>query len=208
MAQELLRKRVALAEKRQSQVEDVPDWDVKTTLQQTVQALKRHRDIFFMDAPDFRPPSILLTTLAALSYRGEQNLYEAVSTAAGDMANHVQTDGDRWVVSNPVHEKENFADRWNDHPEKAKRFFVWLDALKRDLSEAQDIRGQGIDKVAERLIRSFGEEPVIKSTQKVAGMYKSARENGLLNMAIGSGLLSTAVGGHKVRPHTFYGDDQ
>jgi hypothetical protein len=124
------------------------------------------------------------------------------------MARHLVRDAGRWVVANPVQDKENFADKWADHPERAEHFFAWLEALKRDLSEAHDMRGQGIDKVAERLIRSFGEEPVIKSARKVAGIYRSAREDGLLNMGIGSGVVSTAIGGHKVRPHTFYGDEQ
>jgi hypothetical protein len=208
MAQELLRKRAALAEQRQSTLEDVPDWEVKTTLQQTAQVLKRHRDIFFKNDPDSRPPSILVTTLAGLSYGGERNLFEAVVGAADMMTAHVEKEGVRWVVANPVQEKENFADKWVEHPERASRFFAWVEVLKRDLSEAHDMRGQGIDQVAQRLSRSFGEEPVMKSAEKVAAIYKGAREAGRLGMAVGSGILSTTAGGRQVRPHTFYGDDE
>ena len=37
-----------LAESRQAQVEDVPEYKVKTPLQQAIQILKRHRDIMFV----------------------------------------------------------------------------------------------------------------------------------------------------------------
>jgi hypothetical protein len=68
MKTELLRKQAALAEKRQSSIELVPESDVKTTLQRAVQALKRHRDLFFKEDPKAGPPSILITTLAALKH--------------------------------------------------------------------------------------------------------------------------------------------
>ena len=68
MAEELADKLKVVA--KRMDIAQVPDWQVKTTLQQTVQALKRHRDIYFTNALDLRPASIILTTLAAHAYRG------------------------------------------------------------------------------------------------------------------------------------------
>ncbi len=51
---------------------------MKTTLQRTVQALKRHRDLHFADAPKDKPASIVITTLAARAYRGQGSLFEVL----------------------------------------------------------------------------------------------------------------------------------
>ena len=102
-------------------IAQVPDWQVKTTLQQTVQALKRHRDIYFTDALDLRPASIIITTLAAHAYRGSGgDLYEVLDDITDRMPGFVQHDGQRYVVANPVEPGENFADRWHGKPERRR----------------------------------------------------------------------------------------
>ena len=72
MAKEMEDKLKVIA--KRMDIAQVPDWQVKTTLQQTVQALKRHRDIYFTDHLDQRPASIIITTLAAHAYRGGGDL--------------------------------------------------------------------------------------------------------------------------------------
>ena len=47
-AVELLNRKRVLAAARDSTVDDIPDWEVKTTLQRTVQVLKCHRDVHFV----------------------------------------------------------------------------------------------------------------------------------------------------------------
>jgi len=76
MTEELTQRRDVLA--KRMDVESVPYPVIKTTLQQTVQALKRHRDIYFSDHLDDRPASIIITTLAALAYTGSGDLYEVL----------------------------------------------------------------------------------------------------------------------------------
>jgi hypothetical protein len=46
--------RAQFAKTIEAQVEDVPDWQVKTPLQRAVQLLKRHRDVYFTN-PDLKP---------------------------------------------------------------------------------------------------------------------------------------------------------
>lgn len=67
-----------LAEQLRANIEDVPDYKVKTPLQRAIQILKRHRDIMFEKDSDGRPISIIITTLAAHAYNNETNLYEAL----------------------------------------------------------------------------------------------------------------------------------
>jgi hypothetical protein len=202
--QELLRKREALADQRQSTTESVPIWQVKTTLQQGVQVFKRHRDLFFVKDPRSAPPSILITTLAALAYRGEQNLYEAVAMMAEEMPTHVARDGLTWYVPNPAQPEENFADKWRSDPSRRLHFFRWIEAVKADLQEAR--RSTGLEVVTESLSRSFGETVVRKSAAGLGDLFRTKRESGDLAMAAGTGTLgSLASNARPVRRHGFYG---
>jgi hypothetical protein len=75
--------------------------------------MKVIRDIHFKTAPDNRPVSIILTTLAALAYRNQPNVYDALLDIARDMTKHIERRNDKWWVANPAEPDENFADRWN-----------------------------------------------------------------------------------------------
>lgn len=142
--------------KARFQIDEVPDWQVKTTLQQSVQALKRHRDIFFTGRLDDRPASVIVTTLAALAYTGGGDLYEVLRSITRTMGDHVLRDSNgNWVVANPVQPKENFADSWEHHPERAQWFFRWLDAAINDFNGFG--ARTGLNHTLPLLSKSFGE---------------------------------------------------
>ena len=71
----------------------------------------------FATDPDNRPPSILITTLAARAYRGEVDLFTATRNALAGMGDFIENRQGRWWVPNPAHEEENFADKWNEEPD-------------------------------------------------------------------------------------------
>jgi len=204
MAIEFIRKRAELAEKRQSTLEQVPEYEVKTTLQRAVQALKRHRDLFFIGAPESRPASILITTLAAHAYRGEKSLFKTVGSMADTMEEFIIRDGRGWSVVNPVQPNENFADQWQSDPSRRNVFQGWLVALREQLAQ---VRGQrGLPLVVEQLTRGFGPE-VVKSAERLGSAYYRVRDAGRLTMAA-SGVLSTqATSSVRVKNHEFYGDE-
>ena len=133
MVDELIAKRLRLAETARTEPEAIPDASVKTTLQRVVQVLKHHRNVFFADDLESRPASILVTTLAAHAYRGEQDVYMATLQTVELMPHYIEHDGETWQVPNPVEERENFADKWSDEPDRATRFFEWLGQLSTDL---------------------------------------------------------------------------
>ncbi len=106
-------------------VDDVPDYKVKTPLQQSIQLLKRHRDSMF-EGDDDKPISVIITTLAAHAYQGEESLSQALRSILKGMDNFIdKKDGIKWI-SNPVNPLENFADKWAETPEKEQNFFLWL----------------------------------------------------------------------------------
>jgi hypothetical protein len=73
-------RRYELAKAMKADIQAVPEWQVKTPLQRAVQILKRHRDVYFQNDLDKRPVSIILTTLAALSYNNESDIFQALAS--------------------------------------------------------------------------------------------------------------------------------
>ena len=115
-----------LAERMRASIEDVPEYRIKTTLQRSIQLLKRHRDVIFANDPDDKPISIIITTLAALAYDNQADLYEAIVSIVDGMPNHIQKIHNISWVPNPVNPQENFADKWLESPQKELKFKNWL----------------------------------------------------------------------------------
>jgi len=188
-------------------IEQVPDWQVKTTLQQTVQALKRHRDIYFTGMLELRPASIIITTLAAHAYRGGGELYEVLDDITDRMPAFVGYEGQRYVVANPVEPEENFADRWHGKPEKAAAFFRWIEQAKSDF-DALARTGGGVDTVISKMASVFGERPAQEASRGFARGVVDSRRQGHLGYAVGTGALAatSAAGTRRVtRDHDFHG---
>jgi hypothetical protein len=112
-------------------VDDVPAYEWKTPLQRSIQLYKRHRDVMFNDEPGLKPISMILTTLAARAYRGETNLYQAVTGILDRMPEYVQARPNP-RVPNPVNPAEDFADRWASNPKLEDNFWAWHKQAKLD----------------------------------------------------------------------------
>lgn len=203
MEREFLMRRTALAKAASVSIDDIPSWRVKTTLQRTVQVLKLHRNSFFAAEPGARPPSCVVTTLAALAYRGEGSLADAVVAAADAMPGYIDTGGAVWVVENPAQPGDNLADRWSAQPGALGRFGPWLADLRSTLAAARSTN-RGLPGVAAALSARFDEALVTKSVQRFAERQTERRDAGALVVA-GGGALATAVRGAPVRRHTFHG---
>ena len=135
-----LLQRTQLAKSFQADVEEVPEWQVKTSLQRAIQILKRHRDIYFQSIPDDRPVSIIITTLAALAYNNQADVYAALVDIVRDMPRLIEKRNGRWWVGNPVEPNENFADKWNEYPKRREAFERWLKKASDDLLRASQVQ--------------------------------------------------------------------
>lgn len=129
------RKRAIMERERiYARVDDVPDHKVKTPLQRSIQLLKRHRDTMF-NGDEHKPISIIITTLAAHAYQGEESVGPALRTILKSMDRHIELRaGARWVA-NPVNPDENFADKWSEGEKgttKEANFYSWLEKARRD----------------------------------------------------------------------------
>lgn len=176
-------KRVAALQKTQisrrhgkvyARVDDVPDQLVRTPLQRIIQLLKRHRDARFAGtgSESDKPISMIITTLAALAYKQEASVYEALAGFLDQVQRFqetgvIQCDNDEWVIENPVNPEENFADRWNDEgSKKPDAFFQWVNWVQEDIDAILNTASR--DELESTLSGAFGG----LAGKRIAGKYQ------------------------------------
>lgn len=194
----------SLAESLRMSIEEVPRWKVKTPLQRVVQLLKRHRDIYFQNDQEDKPCSIIITTLAAHAYDNEAGLYDAIVGIVRKMPNYIETRNGVYWVPNPVNPKENFADKWREHPERREKFYAWLEKVENDFTSI--LQRRGIHEIGDGLGARLGKAIVTEATKGLGNTYYQQRQAGNLRMTSGSGLLGSS-GNVVVKGHTFYGNE-
>lgn len=153
-----------IAKAERAEVEQIPEYKVRTPLQRAVQVLKRHRDIVFEDDRGNRPLSIIISTLAAQSYNNEPDLIDALENIVGDMPNYIESrSGIAWVP-NPVNPLENFAETWQAHPQRERKFKQWIQMVQIDIETAL---GYGdLRQVTESLKPHFGDRAINAAATK------------------------------------------
>lgn len=114
-------------------IEEVPEFPIRTTLQRVVQLLKRSRDEFFGERSD-APPSVLITTLAAHVCPHDLGVAEAFHQTVSVLDSPVEQRGDGYWVANPAHDEENFVDKWNGDEGRREAFYEWLLWLQSNLA--------------------------------------------------------------------------
>lgn len=116
-----------LAGSIKASIDDVPEYKIKTPLQKAIQILKRHRDIFWERKKDtYKPISIIITTLAASLYKGQDNIYNVIHDVLTGINDDVIKQAGKFYISNPANPAENFADKWNEDSSLPKSFFDWI----------------------------------------------------------------------------------
>lgn len=207
MAVEFREEEVRLA--KALQVDDVPAWQIKTSLQRSVQALKRHRDLYFVDRREHRPSSIVITTLAAKAYSGGGDLFDVLRDVTRLMPSFIEYEDGRWSLPNPVEPDENFTDYWGSEPELPKRFFEWMAAAQRDFAGFNGVAG--LDVMARHLEKAFGSSVSAAAMASAATTLDTARSTRGVSIATGTGALtlgSTAAlaeSARAARPNNFHG---
>ena len=108
----------------------------------------------FVDFADEKPISIVLTTLAAHAYREEATIGAALYAILGGMESHIEDrNGIPWIP-NPTDPAENFADKWQEYPQRRDAFFRWLGEAQ---SNFEEIRHLPSDDALDFLEPSMGE---------------------------------------------------
>lgn len=174
----------------------------KTPLQLAVQILKRHRDIYFGTDED-APISIIITTLAAKAYVGQNSIYDTLQHLLVRMPTFIETDATgNPLITNPVNLKENFADKWKDNLRKQLCFYDWIQAASNELHK---ISGTLLTQSVEALTPLIGERPATEAVRQYATAMQNLRTKGLRVAASTGALAATSASARPVPNHTFFG---
>lgn len=182
-------------------IQQIPNELVRTPLQRSIQILKRHRDIRFKDNPRHKPISMIITTLCAQLYEGEDEVFTALLNIITKLSNYAElvenryaklhesiahlelirrTQEGKWYIPNPVNLEENFADHWHEEENgikhaRAKAFFQWVALVKQDF-EAALTSGSPI-KLRELLGGRFGEQIIKEAWNNYEEKHKTIAQN-------------------------------
>lgn len=195
----LEKRRKSLAEAVKARVEAIPDYKVRTPLQSSIMILKRHRDIMYVkDELNCCPISIIITTLAAHAYQGEEEIADALLSILSGMERYILRDArGHAIIGNPSDPLENFADKWIEFPEREQAFFEWLEQAKRDFAYAANLADR--HSITESLSPHLGTELAKRAEDRSAG-----KQSSLLRGATGAtaSALSTPSFGNTARTPT------
>lgn len=168
-----MKKRVAAIRRSltRRQIDNVPDYRIKTPIQRAIQILKRHRDIWFdKNQSDYdekaKPISIIITTLAAHAYYNEGDLQQTLLKILTQMPHYIEYDNNGvTLIRNPVNPLENFAAEWQEHPIRKASFMDWLKQVQLDLTEALEL--SDIQRIEKSLKFCLGERVVKEGTRRI-----------------------------------------
>lgn len=206
MEEERKRLKEEYAVRNKLEIVDVPDYEIKTTLQVAIQIIKRYRDIKFKETPDIKPISIILTTLIAEVYTGKESVYELIEKFSKEYMRHIEKDENgNIIIKNPVNENENFADKWQKHPERRKAFFKFMTELEQDLVTNKILLEGNIREQADFYKKLFGENMVNRVYENIANETRSEREKANIYLKENGNITSQKTN-INVRNHNFYGE--
>lgn len=205
MEEERKRLKEEYAIRNKLEIVDVPEYEIKTTLQVAIQILKRYRDIKFKETPDIKPISIILTTLMAKVYTGKESVYELIEKFSKEYMMHIEKDENgNIIIRNPVNENENFADKWPKYPERRKAFFKFMTELEEDLVTNRILLEGNIREQADFYKKLFGENMVNRAYENIANETRSEREKANIYIKENGNITSQKTN-INVRNHNFYG---
>jgi len=182
------------------------DFQNKKPLQRAVQLIKRYRDMYFQkNYPDYRTSSIVLTTIAGQFYNGEDSIFNTVDGIVNRIRNYTSHDPKRIKVLNPVNNKEDFTDKWDEEPQYYVAFRAFCNHLHSEWQELK--KEQGILSEGRILKGLFGDDIFARAQTKQTAIVESYRNQNILGVNRSNGILSSsAVGTAAVRSNTFYGE--
>jgi hypothetical protein len=193
----------------QAEIDDITEFTIKTPLQKAIQILKRHRDMMFSnDDSNCTPISIIITTIMAQVYNNEDNIFDTLSEFFSKAKIYIDSnfkDG-QYHIDNPSYtgeDKENFADKWNEHPERAEAFFKWLKKATIDLL-GEPLKANDRIKLSENMNIALGKNTTRRVFSRMAEEEKNAIVKQVVKIVPATGIISKE-GSVDIPKHHHYG---
>lgn len=192
-----------------ARIEPLPRYEKlndKLPLQQTVQLIKRWRDIAFTKKEDFAPPSIVLTTLAGSNYTRALLVVDALTGVMDGIIRQIDSKTGPLVVLNPSNSKENLSEKWFEDATSYSLFVKLFKEFKQQWIDLLNARGMA--DISSRLEKLFGEKVVGLAIKEYAQTYGAMRDSGKLGVDKQTGILSgLGAATVAIKKNTFYGKD-
>lgn len=119
-------------------IEEVPDYKVKTPLQRIVQILKRHAELCFENDIEYKPSSVIITTLVTKQYtlacENRSDFLDIISFIVENLKNGIEYISGKPCVRNPVNENEILSGKWDRDPKYYEAFNDWVVQLNSDFN--------------------------------------------------------------------------
>lgn len=195
-----------------AETEDLPSehYYTRKPLQRATQLIKRNRDIYFDDKPDYKTSSIILTTLAGQLYNGENTIYDTIDNFLNKVSSQINLKG-KVNVLNPVNLEEEFTDKWNNEPKYFEQFKAFIadfkikwELLKQNFPQSADIYDElfGISTFKNAMVKQtkffskISSDPLTKASGVLLGNNIRTDREGNINQSRGI----------KNEPHRDFGD--
>jgi len=209
-------RRMVEAASAKADIQPLPEnVDVHDSLRRIIQVAKRHRDFTHHSGKLEHPPiSVIITTLATHSYAycvragSYETPWDFVLAVLRNMHRFVRvmntSNGPWYLIENPATTAttvENFAEKWNEVPEKANAFFKWHAAIVREFEQLLLLEGS--DQVQHHFAKQLVGPEADSIFSSINASVNAARVSGRL--LAGRTGVSIATG-TPVRKNTFFGD--
>lgn len=192
-----------------SKIEPLPkrlSFNTPKPLQNTVQLVKRWRDLVFKDVKeDWEPRSIVLTTLLAKAYQGEETITSTFSSVIKNIKQQVESSLYPLLVINPLDKNECFSEKWQEDPKGYFHFRSKIVMLEGNFTLLQQTNSLAEKKNI--LSRLFGETVVEKALETIGKNIASPENAHNLRITDKGKLTTIALANSIAVPkHTFYGN--
>lgn len=178
-----------------AKAQPLPDnWEAsaKTVLQRIVQLTKRQRDMVFGD-DDGGARSIVLTTLLATVYRGEDSVFDALCEALDAIVAAIhQARPRRIVVRNPMNPLEDFSEKWDEAPASYLEFATWIQNFRERFRALAHV--EGLEEITRTLAVLFGEDVSMNAMHRYQKALAEARSANRIRVVGKSIVTGTSVG--------------
>ena len=209
----------ALSEKVTSStdVTPLPLIKIHTTLQQSIQLLKRHRDIYFESNIDNSPSSIIITTLCALSYdhivknqMQSKSIYATIKSMLENFSRYITIKNGEYHLDNPVLKNENFLASWKANGNLKQHFDSWIRKATIDIVTAPaGFIENDPAKLSKALYENFGGTVAARALKKYGQTLEALNAAGALNVNTSTMSLTLQQSGENIsspKKNTFFGE--
>lgn len=207
----IVTKSINLSEEKKAEIEPLPEtppYEYIKPLRRVVQLMKRYRDIYYENKKYNGVKSIILTTLAAKFYSGENNVYDAITSILTSLLCEIsKSDKTPIEIYNPTNTKEKLSEKWDEDYNDYLEFCRFIESFHKNWESLLELESfhEKVAVLQELFGESIAKDALLEQTEYIEKYRKSNKlaidtRNGNLTSIISTAPKKT------IDNHTFYGE--